>query len=306
MFDHLRGWILQLLRVPPEPHAPAGAPGSLRAFRAGRNFYRLRVLAWAATQLATLVGIFFSLQFLRWLDADITAARAEQAQPPPAAVQPTEGQSQPESTPANRSARRRGNGRPNFGGIVTKAAGLPPWTLMLVKLAEGVAVVGFVILIPATFAAVRLDYDYRWYLVTDRSLRIRTGIWKLKESTMSFANLQQVEVSQGPLQRLLGIADVRVTSAGGGGGKSDGSGRPHDSMHEAVFHGVDNAFELRDLILDRLRRFREAGLGDPDEPTELDPVADVRATSHGDALAAAREVLAEARALRTELRSESS
>lgn len=299
MFDRLRQWILRFLRVPAEPQAPAGAPGSLRVFRAGKNFYRLRVLAWAATQGATLVGILFSLQFLRWLDADISAVRALQAQPTPAVVQPAA--EPPAPAEAVRPPRSSRDLRPNTGRLAVRAARLPEWTMLLVKVVEGIAITGFILLIPATFAAVRLDYDYRWYLVTDRSLRIRTGIWKLQEITMSFANLQQVEMSQGPLQRLLGIADVRVTSAGGGGGKTEGSGKDHESMHEAVFHGVDNAGELRDLILDRLRRYREAGLGDPDDHP-APPASDLTAVPAGDALAAAREVLAEAKALGSALR----
>jgi hypothetical protein len=72
-------------------------------------------------------------------------------------------------------------------------------------------------------------------------------------------------------------------------------------MHEAVFHGVDNAVELRDLILDRLRRFREAGLGDPDDQ-HANPAADTTVSADGGALAAAKDVLAEARALRAALR----
>ena len=79
---------------------------------------------------------------------------------------------------------------------------------------EGIGVILYLIQIPITYAMARLDYELRWYIVTDRSLRIRAGLWSLQESTMSFANLQQVEVRQGPLQRLLGIADVRVQSAG--------------------------------------------------------------------------------------------
>ncbi|GAB1489476.1 hypothetical protein MASR2M8_19290 [Opitutaceae bacterium] len=301
MLDQLRQLILTFLRVPPEPHAPAGAPGALRTFRAAPNYYHFRVVAWGVAQMATLVGILVSLQFLRWLDADISVERARQAEPAPAVVQPADGPATSVPTETTQRARGRGDPRPNMDGLATRAARLPEWAFLLIKVAEGMAIVGFVLLIPATFVAVRLDYDYRWYLVTDRSLRIRTGIWKLQETTMSFANLQQVEMSQGPVQRLLGIADVRVTSAGGGGGKNDASGRGRDSMHEAVFQGVDNAIELRDLILDRLRRYREAGLGDPDDHP-ADRAAGAPVASTGGALAAAKEVLAEARALRTALR----
>ena len=123
---------------------------------------------------------------------------------------------------------------------------------------------------------------------------------------MSFANIQQVVVAQGPIQRLLGLADVKVKSAGGGGGHPHQHG---EDMHSGLFHSVTNAAEIRDLILDRLRRFREAGLGDPDEKATMTEVATVMnaggigISSHAGvlspaALSAARELAAEAHALR--------
>lgn len=114
---------------------------------------------------------------------------------------------------------------------------------------------------------------------------------------MSFANVQQVVVSQGPLQRLLAIADVRVQSAGGGGGGDAHHAALGSSMHTGIFHGVDNANEIRDLILERLRLFRAAGLGDPDDAREA-VAATLPGARHVLALTAADELLAEARALR--------
>jgi uncharacterized membrane protein YdbT with pleckstrin-like domain len=136
----------------------------------------------------------------------------------------------------------------------------------------------------------------RWYMVTDRSLRLRHGVWKVSESTMSFANIQQVVVSQGPLQRLLDLADVKVKSAGGGNADQHGHHKT-DDKHSGHFHCVTNAEEIRNLILERLRLFREAGLGDPDEkpthnPSPTHPLVNATAT------AAARELASEARALR--------
>ena len=69
-----------------------------------------------------------------------------------------------------------------------------------------------------------------------------------------------------------------------------------------LFHSVTNATEIRDLIVERLRRYREAGLGDPDERTSLAPKGDpVQLPSPTDAVAAAQEVLHETRALRSAL-----
>jgi len=169
--------------------------------------------------------------------------------------------------------------------------------LPLFRFLEYAGVLVYLVQIPVTYAMVRLDWEQRWYIVTDRSLRIRTGLTTVLESTMSFANLQQVVVTQGPLQRLLGLADVRVQSAGGGGEMSEAhQGQP--SLHTGIFHGVEHAAEIRDLILERLRQFRHAGLGDPDDQAAPGKPSDANSNAPGDALNAAEELLAEARALR--------
>jgi uncharacterized membrane protein YdbT with pleckstrin-like domain len=148
---------------------------------------------------------------------------------------------------------------------------------------EGMVVVGFLVQFALTYFALRLAYEMRWYIVTDRSLRIRSGVWSVEELTMTFANIQQITVKQGPLQGMLGIADVQVLSAGGSGG--DGPGEKGSSGHAGHFRGVENADAIRDLILERLRRYKDSGLGDAGETQTT--------------LAAAKEVLNETRLLHT-------
>ncbi len=149
---------------------------------------------------------------------------------------------------------------------------------------EAAGLVAVLLSLPITFFMQRLNYRLRWYIVTDRSLRIRSGIWSVEELTMTYANIQDLAVTSGPLQGLLGLADIEVRSAGGGGGSDESAKR----KHAARFEGVENADALRDLIAERLRRYRDAGLGDPDQP--LETIADPHA--------AALRVLEEARALR--------
>ena len=151
-----------------------------------------------------------------------------------------------------------------------------------------------------TYSLVRLGFEQHWYIVTDRSLRIRTGILRLQESTMSFANVQQVEIRQGPVQRLLGLADVCVRSAGGGDSTAGPKGHGQEaSLHTGIFEGVSNAVEIRDLILERLRKFREAGLGDLEDRGSSSP-----AVAGGSPAQAVAELLAETRALRRVLLAE--
>jgi uncharacterized membrane protein YdbT with pleckstrin-like domain len=114
---------------------------------------------------------------------------------------------------------------------------------------------------------VKLDFEKRWYLVTDRSLRLREGILNVREMTITFANIQNISISQGPIQRLLGIADLRVDTAGGSSvSHKEHKGKP-ESLHTAFFRGVENANAIRELIQARLRALKDSGLGDVEETT---------------------------------------
>lgn len=175
------------------------------------------------------------------------------------------------------------------------------------RAAEAFAWIAFLFQIPFTYALLRLDYDMRWYILSDRSLRIRDGILTVREKTMTFANIQHLTVRQGPLQRLLGIADLEVRSAGGGGDMGGAAGQAGSSAgtHIAYFRGVDNAEEIRAAIRERMRRHRDAGLGDPDDPVPTGaPGASSTAAPASTPvrpdplLAAVRDLGEEARALR--------
>ena len=114
-------------------------------------------------------------------------------------------------------------------------------------------------------AVLRLEYEKRWYVVTDRSLRVREGVVQVQEMTITFANIQNLSISQGPIQRLLDLADLRVDTAGGGGSGEGHSGHLQHDSHTAWLRGIENANEIRALIQERLRQLKDSGLGDHDE-----------------------------------------
>jgi len=182
--------------------------------------------------------------------------------------------------------------------------GLAPIALAVFEWIEAWGVIAFVVQLPLTLLPIILDWELRWYIVTDRSLRIREGVWKASEMTMTFANVQEVSIHQGPLERLFGVADVRVRSAGGGAAAGNDREKEEKSGHIGYFRGVDGAPAIRDLILERLKRQRDAGIGDVDAVHEPST-----SSGHGppspETLEAAREVLAEARALHRSLELES-
>jgi membrane protein YdbS with pleckstrin-like domain len=158
-----------------------------------------------------------------------------------------------------------------FIALVTIAvAGPAPGPAAIVAIGLELLIVLF-LLIQAivTYFWLRLNYELRWYKVTDRSLRIRTGVWNIHEMTVTFANVQNITVTQGPLERLFGISDVKVETAGGGAGAQGHGEGLGINLHAGMFRGVDNPEEIRGLMLERLRRLRDSGLGDLDEARDL-------------------------------------
>lgn len=124
----------------------------------------------------------------------------------------------------------------------------------------------FIMIVPDILAyiALHLRYDTTWYVMTNRSLRIRRGVWQIHETTITFENVQNVKVTQGPVQRAFGIGNVLVETAGSGGGQQ-GNQNQRSVANQGLIEGVENAEEIRDLILARLRLSTTAGLGDEDD-----------------------------------------
>lgn len=132
-------------------------------------------------------------------------------------------------------------------------------------------IVGVILAIPAlliavvpdviAYLAIHLRYDTTWYVLSPRSMRLRRGVWSITETTITFENVQNITVQQGPLQRYFGIATVEVRTAGGGGASGPHGARSAAS-HVGLIEGVTDAGEIRDLIASRVRASRSAGLGD--------------------------------------------
>lgn len=116
------------------------------------------------------------------------------------------------------------------------------------------------------WVAIQLRYDTTWYILTDRSVRIRRGAIVIHETTITFENVQNVKVEQGPVQRHFGLSTIIIETAGsgggGGGGAHGGKQSPLMAMNVGRIEGVEDAERLRDIIMNRLRASRGAGLGD--------------------------------------------
>jgi membrane protein YdbS with pleckstrin-like domain len=108
-----------------------------------------------------------------------------------------------------------------------------------------------------SLVAIRLDYELRHYLVGDKSLRVSQGAVVRREVTLSYANVQNLEVTAGPFETLFGIKSLTISTAGG-------SARPGEANpHQATLEGLKNADEVKILILGMLKGQKDAGLGEP-------------------------------------------
>ncbi|MDH3283893.1 MAG: PH domain-containing protein, partial [Acidobacteriota bacterium] len=195
MVNPLRDVVVRLFRIPPKPHPPSGSRASVKVFRASRRFYQYRLGMWGLKQIGAIAGIVAFIAFDPLSHMDRLPELLDRV-----AVQ---------MKFLEFFVTGDGEGEASVG-------------VRLLRVAELFGLTLFVLQMPFTYTMIRLDYELRWYIVTDRSLRIRYGVARIREMTMTFANIQNLSIEEGPLQRLLGIADLRVRSAGGGASEPGG------------------------------------------------------------------------------------
>ena len=116
------------------------------------------------------------------------------------------------------------------------------------------------------YIAIHLRYDTIWYGVSERGLFIRRGIWLISEHTITIENIQNLSVTQGPVEQVFGIATVVVETAGAEAGEGA------DAFlvgNKSIMVGLDRADEVKELIFQQIRACRSTGLGD--DPREIRP-----------------------------------
>ncbi len=120
-----------------------------------------------------------------------------------------------------------------------------------------------VIVLPdiVAYIAIHLQYDTTWYVLSDRTMRIRRGIWNIHETTITYENIQNISIRQGPLQRHFGIADIMVETAGGGAMSGKGEGATVTG-HTGLLEGLANTEEVKALIAAKWRQSRSSGVND--------------------------------------------
>lgn len=101
-----------------------------------------------------------------------------------------------------------------------------------------------------------LEWQFFRYAFTDRQLVVRSGVFQKQERAVPFERIQAINVEEAPLERLVGIARVKVETAAGGAA---------DIKIDALERG--RAYRLREELAAARARARQDDPASADEPT---------------------------------------
>jgi len=94
-------------------------------------------------------------------------------------------------------------------------------------------------------------YSSITYILTNDEIVVEKGVWWKRKSFVPYNRITNISVVQGPIARQFSLSTVRVQTAGFSGGGSTG-----DRIAEAVILGVKNFEEIRNVIMDFVKRGR--------------------------------------------------
>lgn len=249
----------QALRVTLEPPVPIANAQLRQVLRPSHRAHQLHLLKWAFAQLSALVGvvvIVFAIDFTQWLPNWLSFLDV-------------------------------------FARLGDFTTYIPaPWRWVGILLTVG----GFLVQLPLSFFTLWAERHTTWYVITDQGVQLRHGLWTVHETSLRFANIQHVTLKQGPLQRLLGLADLVLNTAGGR--PKDDDDEDEKRKRQGELKDLDDA-SAQNLLSEIRNQLPAAGT----EAVRLIPLpAPLVANT---SLAAAHQLLAEARALRHTLQQSS-
>lgn len=149
--------------------------------------------------------------------------------------------------------------------VLIDGALLIPWVMICLIYPPMGAVLAVPVLVAAVvpdiiaYVAIHLRFDTIWYGISARGVYVRRGIWQISEHSITIENIQNVSVRQGPIEQLFRISTVVIETAGSAAGE-------HDNVfsfgNQTIMVGIEEATEIRELLMRRVRASRFAGLGD--------------------------------------------
>ena len=137
------------------------------------------------------------------------------------------------------------------GWAIPFILGLALWVILLLftvdKLVFGLCAVGWLILMMPILLWMPAFYRSLEYVIDIDCVRMKKGVFWRKRVTVPYPKITNVDVTQGPVQRMFNIGIIRVQTAGAGGAQG--------AKAELRLLGVRDLEGLKDTIMERVRSY---------------------------------------------------
>ena len=132
--------------------------------------------------------------------------------------------------------------------------GLALWVILLLtleKLIFGFLIVGWLILQVPILVWIQAYYRSLEYIVDSEAVKMKKGVFWRKRVSVPYPKITNVDITQGPVQRMLNIGTIHVQTAGAGGTQG--------AQAELTLLGVRDLEGLKDTIMERVRGYTISG-----------------------------------------------
>jgi len=115
------------------------------------------------------------------------------------------------------------------------------------KLFFGLCLVGWLILMSLILLWIPAFYNSLEYIIDSDTVTMRKGVFWRERVIVPYTKITNIDVTQGPIQRILNIGTIHVQTAGAGGAQG--------AQAELKLLGIRDTDGLKDAIMERVRGY---------------------------------------------------
>jgi membrane protein YdbS with pleckstrin-like domain len=137
-----------------------------------------------------------------------------------------------------------------IGWAIPFVIGLLTWVVLLLSVNAvifGLCLAAWLIVMSLICLWIPAFYGSLQYVVDSDSIKTRQGVFWRKHVSVPFTKITNLDVTQGPLQRMFNIGTIHVQTAGAAG--------PEGARAEQKLLGIRDLEGLKDTIMERVRAY---------------------------------------------------
>lgn len=141
-----------------------------------------------------------------------------------------------------------------IGWAIPFVVGLTIWVVLALVVDQfifGLCLAGWLIVMSLILLWIPAFYKSLEYVLDSDSVKAKAGVFWRKRVTVPYTKVTNLDVTQGPVQRIFDIGTVHVQTAGAGG--------PQAAQAELKLLGVRELDKVKDAIMERTRGYTIAG-----------------------------------------------